>query len=215
LAQVFPQWANRAPLVLGAAALVVGVFAPLAVWYWFSPEFTDVGYRPTQPVPFSHRQHAGELEISCYYCHTAVQRAAVAGVPATRVCMNCHQVVARDRPTLEPVRQSASSGQPLLWVRVHKIPEYAYFPHAPHLAAGVGCSSCHGDVAKMDVVRQAEPLSMAWCLDCHRDPAPHLREAALLTDTSWEPPADQTARAAALIAERRLAPPVDCSGCHR
>jgi hypothetical protein len=215
LAQVFPQWANRAPILLGVATLVLGGFATFAVWYWFSPRFTDVGYRPEQPVPFSHRQHAGELEISCYYCHNTVERAAVASVPATRVCMNCHQVVARDRATLEPVRQSASNGQPLMWVRVHKVPEYAYFPHAPHVRAGVGCSSCHGDVKQMDRVMQVEPLSMAWCLDCHRDPKPYLRETDALTDTAWRAPADQEVRAARLIAERRLAPPVDCSGCHR
>ena len=215
MAQVFPQWANRAPLALGVAALVLGAVATFAVWYWFSPEFTDVGYRPEQPVPFSHRQHAGDLEISCYYCQGGVERAAVAGVPSTRVCMNCHQVVARDRASLEPVRQSASSGQPLLWVRVHQVPEYAYFPHAPHLAAGVGCQSCHGDVKAMDRVQQVEPLSMAWCLDCHRDPKLHLREREQLLDTSWQPPADQATRGARLIAERRLAPPVDCSGCHR
>lgn len=215
MAQVFPQWANRAPLVLGLAALALAGFATFAVWYWFSPSFTDAGYQPEQPVAFSHRLHAGELEISCYYCHSTVERAAVASVPATRVCMNCHQVVGRDRPTLEPLRQSASTGQPLLWVRVHKVPEFAYFPHAPHLAAGVGCSSCHGDVKQMEVIRQVEPLSMAWCLDCHRDPGPHLRPADRLTDTAWRAPEDQPAVAARLLAERRLAPPVDCSGCHR
>jgi hypothetical protein len=123
--------------------------------------------------------------------------------------------VARDKPSLEPVRQSASTGEPLRWVRVHKVPEFAYFTHAPHVAAGVGCSSCHGDVAQMDVVQQVEPLSMAWCLDCHRDPAAHLRAPEELLDTSWQPPADQAARGARFASERRLAPPVDCSGCHR
>lgn len=194
---------------------LLALLAPAAVWYWFSPSFTDVGYQPEQPVPFSHRLHAGELEISCLYCHSTVERAAVASVPATRVCMNCHQLVARDKASLEPVRGSASSGLPVQWVRVHKVPEYAYFPHAPHVRAGVGCSSCHGDVKAMDVVRQVEPLSMAWCLDCHRDPAQHLRAPDELLDTAWQPPADQTARAAGWIRERALAPPVDCSGCHR
>jgi hypothetical protein len=215
LAQVFPSWANRAPLVLGGVVVVLALLAPVAVWYWFSPSFTDVGYQPEQPVPFSHRLHAGELDISCLYCHSTVERAAVASVPATRVCMNCHQLVARDRPSLEPVRGSASSGTPVQWVRVHKVPEYAYFTHAPHIAAGVGCSSCHGDVKSMDVVRQVEPLSMAWCLDCHRDPSRHLRADDELLDTAWQPPADQTVRAARWMSERRLAPPVDCSGCHR
>lgn len=201
--------------MLGGAVALLALLAPVAVWYWFSPSFTDAGYQPEQPVPFSHALHAGELVISCYYCHSSVERAAVATVPATKVCMNCHQLVARDKASLEPVRQSAATGQPLQWVRVHKVPEYAYFPHAPHVQAGVGCSSCHGDVARMDVVRQVEPLSMGWCLDCHRDPGPHLRAPDEITDTAWKAPADQTARAAEWAAQRRLAPPLDCSGCHR
>jgi hypothetical protein len=129
--------------------------------------------------------------------------------------MNCHSLVARDKASLEPVRQSASGGQPLMWVRVHNIPDYAYFPHAPHIRAGVGCSSCHGDVKSMERIQQVEPLSMSWCLDCHRDPGKSLRAPAELLDTSWQPPADQEVRAAKWMAERHLAPPVDCSGCHR
>ena len=215
MAQVFPQWANRAPLVLGIGAVALALVAPAAVWYWFSPEFTDVGYRPQQPIEFSHKLHAGELQISCYYCHYTVERSAVASVPSTQLCMNCHQLVGRDRPTLEPLRQSASTGQPISWVRVHKVPEFAYFPHAPHITAGVGCSSCHGNVKAMDEIQQVEPLSMAWCLDCHRDPKPHLRAPEELLDTAWQAPEDQAVRAAKWMNERQLAPPVDCTGCHR
>ena len=177
--------------------------------------FTDVGYRPEQPIPFSHKQHAGELQISCFYCHYTVERSAVASVPPTQLCMNCHTLVARDKPSLDPLRQSASTGQPLQWVRVHKTPEYAYFPHAPHIKAGVGCSSCHGNVKAMERIQQAEPLSMSWCLDCHRDPRRALRAPQELLDTTWVPPADQSVRAAKWMRERHLAPPVDCSGCHR
>ncbi len=215
MAQVFPKWANKAPMVLGAATTAFALFAVFGVWYWFSPRFTDVGYRPEQPVPFSHRLHAGELQVSCFYCHGNVERAAVASVPPTQLCMNCHTLVARDKASLEPVRQSASGGLPLMWVRVHKLPDYAYFPHAPHIRAGVGCSSCHGDVKSMDRIEQVEPLSMSWCLDCHRNPRKALRAPAELLDTAWVPPADQEVRAAKWMAERHLAPPVDCSGCHR
>jgi hypothetical protein len=215
LAQVFPQWSNRAPLVLGIAVVALALFAPAAVWYWFSPRFTDVGYRPEQPIPFSHKLHAGELQISCFYCHYTVERSAVASVPPTQLCMNCHTLVARDKPSLDPLRQSASSGQPLMWVRVHKIPDYAYFTHAPHIKAGVGCSSCHGNVKTMDRITQAEPLSMGWCLDCHRDPRRALRAPNELLDTAWVPPVDQDVRGAKWMRERHLAPPVDCSGCHR
>lgn len=203
------------PLLLLGGVAAAGVVTTGGVWYYFSPEFTDVGYRPLQPVPFSHQLHAGELGMDCRYCHVTVEVAAVASVPPTQTCMNCHRLVKADSPKLAPVRASASSKQPLAWVRVHKVPEYAYFDHSVHLRAGVGCSSCHGDVAAMEVVTQAEPLSMSWCLDCHRAPDAHLRPAEALTDTAWTPPPDQLAFAAEVKAERRLAPPEDCSACHR
>ncbi len=113
------------------------------------------------------------------------------------------------------MRASASTGQPISWVRVHKVPEYAYFPHDAHVLAGVGCASCHGDVASMDRVMQVEPLSMRWCLDCHRDPTDHLRSPEEVTNMLWSPGADQAAFAAARIEEAGIAPPEDCGACHR
>lgn len=215
MAQIFPEKANRYPLFSAGALLAVAIVAPLAVWYWFSPEYTDVGYAPEQPVPFSHKLHAGELAMDCRYCHANVERSALATVPPTKICMNCHQLVARDAESLAPIRDSAASGEPMRWVRVHKVPEYAYFDHSVHLRAGVGCSSCHGDIRSMEVVTQQEPLSMGWCLDCHRAPEMHLRPQDELTDTRWKPPADQLEFAARRIAERELAPPEACSACHR
>ena len=215
MAQIFTERANRVPLLVALGLLAAAVIVPPAVWYWFSPAFTDVGYRPEQPVPFSHALHAGEVGMDCRYCHVQVERAAVASVPPTQVCMNCHQLVKRDSPLLVPILESMSSGEPMRWVRVHKVPEYAYFDHSMHLRAGVGCSSCHGDIRSMEVVTQAEPLSMGWCLDCHRDPAPHLRPRDELTDTTWRPAPDQPEFALARIEELEIAPPVDCSGCHR
>lgn len=215
MAQIFTERANRVPVLLALGLFAAAVIAPLAVWYWFSPEYTDVGYRPEQPVPFSHALHAGELGMDCRYCHVQVERSAVASVPPTQVCMNCHQLVQRDSPNLAAILDSMSSGEPMRWVRVHKVPEYAFFDHSVHLRAGVGCSSCHGDVRSMEVVTQAEPLSMSWCLDCHRDPEPHLRPRDELTDTTWSPPADQAELASARIAELAIAPSTDCSACHR
>lgn len=214
MAQVFPEWSNRAPLLLAVGLLAVGALAPLGVWYYFSPEFTHVGYQPVQPVPFSHALHAGDLGMDCRYCHVNVERAAVASVPSTRACMSCHQTVGRDLPSLEPVRASAANGMPIQWVRVHKVPEYAYFPHHLHLDAGIGCSSCHGDIASMERVTQVEPLSMGWCLDCHRDPVPHLRPHDEIFDTRWRAPENQHEVGARLLEERRLSPPEDCSACH-
>lgn len=193
----------------------VALFGTGFVWYFFSPEFTDVGYRPEQPVPYSHRLHAGELRLDCRFCHATVERAAVASVPPTDVCMNCHRLVKRESDLLEPIRRSAADGVRMRWVRIHKVPEYAYFDHGVHVRAGVGCSSCHGDVESMEVVKQVEPLSMGWCLDCHRAPKAHLRSFDEVTDTSWKPPADHAELAARWMEERGIAPPEDCSACHR
>lgn len=215
MAQIFPQWANRTPVVLVAGFAVIGLMVPPIVWYYFSPEYTDVGYQPVQPVPYSHALHVGELGLDCRFCHSSVERSAVASVPPTEVCMNCHHVVKRDSPLLAPILQSSSTGEPMQWVRVHKVPEYAYFNHSAHLGAGVGCSSCHGPVHQMEVVRQVEPLSMAWCLDCHRNPDNHLRQPDEITDMEWQPPANQLELAATLKEELNLAPPADCGGCHR
>jgi len=215
LAQIFPSSANRAPLILALAALVVPAVAVAGVWYWFSPRFTDVGYRPVQPVPYSHKLHAGELRIDCRYCHASVEVSAVANVPPTQACMNCHRVVKVDSPALEPIRASARTGTPMRWVRVHKLGEYAYFNHRAHVRAGVGCVSCHGHIEEMEVVQQAEPLSMGWCLDCHRDPQPHLRPLSEITNMTWKPARDPEARARQLAELRPVHPPVTCSGCHR
>ena len=215
MAQIFGERSNRVPLLLLGAVAVGGGLATLIVWYYFSPEYTDVGYAPEQPIPYSHALHVGELGLDCRYCHVGVETSAVASVPPTGVCMNCHQLVGRDLASLEPLRRSAQRGEPLRWVRIHDLPDYAYFDHSVHLGAGIGCASCHGDVASMEVVRQVEPLSMAWCLECHRDPAPHLRPYDLITDTSWIPPDDQREVGARLIEERRIAPSDACTVCHR
>ena len=215
MAQIFSERINRVPLLLGLGAPIGLVGAVALVWYFFSPWYTDVGYRPEQPVPFSHRLHAGDLEIDCRYCHVNVERTAAAGVPATQVCMNCHRVAMAQSPLLEPIRQSASTGFPMEWVRIHEVPDFAYFHHAAHVRAGVGCVSCHGRVDQMDVVRLEAPLSMAWCLDCHRNPAPNLRPSDQVTNMRWIPPENQAEVAKRMIDTQRLRPPVDCSGCHR
>jgi hypothetical protein len=185
------------------------------VWYFFSPEFTDVGFRPKQPVDYSHKLHAGDLGLDCRYCHVGVERSAVAGVPSTQTCMNCHKLIKTDSEKLLKVRESWETGKPIEWVKVHKIPDYAYFSHSAHIRPGVGCASCHGNVARMEVVTQVEPLSMSWCLNCHRDPDMHLRPAGEITNMVWEPLDNQREMADILKWERDIDPPEDCSGCHR
>lgn len=215
MAQIFPERANRVPLYLLGGVAVVALILPAFIWYFFSPEFTDVGYQPEQPVPYSHALHVGELNLDCRYCHAGVEVAAAASVPPTQVCMNCHNLVLRDSEKLAPIRDSLASGEPMRWKRIHKMPEYAYFDHSVHIGAGVGCSSCHGDVAAMEEVHQVEPLSMAWCLSCHREPDLHLRPADEIYNTKWQPPEDQMAFAAQVREQRTIAPPEDCSACHR
>ncbi len=215
MAQIFPEWTNRIPLWGGVAGPVVGLLAVGAVWYYGSPRFIEVGYKPRQPVPYSHELHVGELGLDCRYCHAQVEVSPLATVPPTQVCMNCHQSVLRDDPKLAPIRASIASGLPMEWVRIHKLPDYAYFSHRAHVHAGVGCVTCHGRIDQMVEVAQAEPLSMGWCLDCHRNPAPHLRPTNEVTNMRWNAPDDQIEVATAWIAEKKIDPPTDCSGCHR
>ncbi len=144
-----------------------------------------------------------------------MDRSPVAVVPPTDVCLNCHKVVKRDAPTLAALRDSSTSGRPLVWVRIHNLPGYAFFDHRPHLRAGVGCGTCHGRIDQMDVVAQAEPLSMSWCLDCHRNPEPYLRPADEVTNMDWTPGKDQAELAARIVEAKKLNPPEACTGCHR
>ena len=113
------------------------------------------------------------------------------------------------------IRDSASSGRSMEWIRIHELPDFVYFNHAAHLRGGVGCVECHGRIDQMEVVHQEKPLSMSWCLDCHRNPAPHLRPPDQVTNMRWTPSAKQAEFAAAFIAERDIKPPTDCWGCHR
>lgn len=215
MAQLFPRWTNRIPVLAGIAGPVGAVSTVLAVWYWFSPNYTDVGYAPEQPVAFSHKLHAGDLGLDCRYCHNTVERGAHAAVPPTETCMNCHTLVLPDSPKLSPVRASFESGESIEWTRVHMLPDYAYFDHSAHLAAGVGCVSCHGRVDQMNVVHQSEPLSMSWCLDCHRNPTPHLRPKALVTDMRWEERREPYDPKNDPHRTRQPDAPLHCSGCHR
>lgn len=222
MAVIFPRWTNIMPTAVAVIVPVVGAVVVGVIWYWFSPMFTDVGYQPEQPVAFSHRLHAGEMGMDCRYCHNTVERAAMAAIPPTNTCMNCHKVVKADSEKLSLIRESHEGGEAVEWVRVHMLPDYAYFNHAPHLSAGVGCNTCHGQIDEMDVVTQDQPLSMSWCLDCHRDPGPNLRPPEEVTNMDWDTEtADYTRQVDAeghpmdASGTRTLVPPDNCGGCHR
>lgn len=212
--QIFPRQLNLLPIALAVAALGGGGGVVFLWWYYFVPENLYVGYQPEQPIDYSHRLHAGELGIDCRYCHANVERSHEAMVPPTQTCMGCHSQVRKDSPQLRELRRSWKSGEPVEWVRVHKLPDHAYFDHSVHVAAGVGCKSCHGRVDQMEVVRITEDMSMEWCLECHRDPASQLRpEGVEVTDMEWEPSAPEEQQK--LASARGVNPPTHCSGCHR
>ncbi|HYE96591.1 MAG TPA: cytochrome c3 family protein [Rubricoccaceae bacterium] len=219
--QLFPRKANALPVLTLIGIVGGALFLTAFVWYYFSPEFTDVGYQPEQPVPYSHALHVGQLGMDCRYCHTGVEVSEHANVPATQTCMNCHSQIRTQSVDLLPVRESWATGDPIRWVNVHFIPDFAQFPHAPHVNIGVGCETCHGRVDRMEVVHQTEPLSMGWCLDCHRSPERYLRDPALVTVMGYdEETREGRARDERLAANRtriraeRIEPPQNCSACH-
>jgi menaquinone reductase, multiheme cytochrome c subunit len=222
----FPAWLDKLVpfslmgfVVLGTYALVVGA-------YGISPRTINVGYAPTQPVPFSHKLHAGQLKMDCRYCHGSVDQAAHAAVPPTATCANCHSAANPDgsvsttaihtnSPKLLAVRQSQATGEPIEWQKVHDLADHAHFDHSAHVARGVACVSCHGRVDRMEKVYQAEPLSMSWCLDCHRNPEPHLRPREHVTNMEWLPDEPPEVIGARLRKEWKINPSTNCSTCHR
>ena len=215
MAVIFPKASD---LVLKIAGAVIGLGALAGVGafaYYTYPTVIDTGYQPVQPVPYSHKLHAGQMGLDCFYCHATVYKAAFAAVPPTETCMNCHAHVKTTSPRLEVVRQSYATGQPIPWVHIHRLPDYVYFNHEVHIGAGVSCVSCHGRIDQMVEVHQEKPLNMAFCLECHRDPAPNLRPVELVTKLDWKPDRDPAEIGREIIAEKNIHPPTNCSGCHR
>ncbi len=216
---VFPRWVNYLLPLAILGGMGAGPYAVILWTYGASADTLNVGYMPEQPVPYSHAVHVGELGLDCRYCHTTVDKAAFAAVPPTQTCINCHapgQVidpktgdVAKDEAgqpigtslsgvwqaseKLKPVWESHATGDPIEWVKVHDLADYAYFNHEAHVNKGVSCVSCHGRVDKMEEVYQAENLSMGWCLECHRAPEKHLRPAEHVYDLDWSPTSDPAA----------------------
>jgi ferredoxin len=168
-----------------------------------------------QPVPFSHRHHAGEMGIDCRYCHTSVEESARANIPATQVCMNCHAQIWADSPTLEPVRASYRSDESIRWIKVHDLPDFVYFNHSIHIHKGIGCATCHGRVDEMNLTWQEASLHMEWCLDCHRNPQRYVRPREEVFNMAWNPQVDQSVLGPALVSEYNIESRDDCSICHR
>ena len=182
---IFPPWVDTFIKLLGAGAAVSGLYVVLMIYFGASPKTLNAGYMPEQPVPYSHALHVGELGMDCRYCHNTVEQAGFAAVPPTETCMNCHNNIAPTSNKLAPIRESYETGLPVEWVKIHDLPDHVYFNHSAHVTRGVSCVECHGRVDRMVEVYQYAPLSMGWCLDCHRDPAPRVRPVDKVTDLEW------------------------------
>jgi hypothetical protein len=218
VSQIFHPSTNPiAKVTIFGAVLIVGAVLLLLYFYYRSPYETQVGVVQPQPVPFSHEHHVAGLGIDCRYCHTSVEESAFAGIPPTHTCMTCHSQIWNDSPMLAPVRQSYETGQPLIWSRVHDVADFVYFNHSIHVQKGVGCSSCHGNVSQMPLMYKAEPMTMEWCLDCHREPERYLRPLEEIYVTDWEAGSDQLAMGADLLQEYGIVKErlTDCYICHR
>lgn len=218
MSKVFPKWSNALPLkiVVFGAVFVSTVLA--GITYYATPKYSRVGYQPTQPVPYDHALHVGQLGMDCRYCHDKVDQSDVANVPSASTCMNCHSLIKTDSPLLEPVRASFESGLPIAWKRVHQVPDYVYFSHQAHVNRGVSCASCHGQVDEMKEVFHAEPQSMGWCLDCHRHPEKALRPLDQVYNLDWKHPGGEAAQikdGLRFVEERNITAPQSCTGCHR
>ena len=220
MAQLFNRGANN----IAKASMVVAIVLGGVVFYGYtqiarSAYLTNRGVEKQQPVQFSHKHHVGDDGIDCRYCHTSVETGASAGIPPTQTCMNCHNQLYADQEYLEPIRASYRDNKPIEWERVHDLPGYAYFNHSIHVAKGVGCATCHGEIDNMPSVYQENTLQMEWCLSCHKDPAPNIRPKDEIYNMSWdksnitkEQQKEVDAKIETLRSKELL---TSCSTCHR
>jgi hypothetical protein len=200
-------------VVLGAVGLALAGAVTVPILYARTPYATGALDPVLQPIAFDHRHHVRDDGIDCLYCHEDAERSPYAGVPASERCMGCHNQIWNDSSLIAPLRDSVETGQPVAWQRVHSLPDFVYFDHSIHVNRGVGCVTCHGRVDEMAAVYQVHRLTMSWCLDCHRDPAPHLRPRDQITSMTWAP--DGPGRIAELARQYQPRSLTHCSTCHR
>jgi hypothetical protein len=222
MSAIFPKWTNQIPFLIPIGLALVGGAVAAGVTIYCTPKYTRVGYEPVQPVPFSHAIHAGQMGIDCRYCHTTVDKSWFSSIPSASTCMNCHGQVLKDDPRLAIVRASATNGTPIAWVQIHKVPDYVYFNHSVHVARGISCVECHGRVDQMDEVYHVKPFSMSFCLDCHRNPAAHIRPPDKVTNLGWQWSTNaveaarlQDVNGKKFVHDWKVESLQSCSACHR
>jgi formamidopyrimidine-DNA glycosylase len=215
--QVFHRSANSISRV-SIFVILFGVAALIAAAYGLDRGNynTDVRVAKDQPIPFSHKHHVTDDGIDCRYCHTSVETAPYAGIPATEICMSCHSQIWSNATMLEPLRESFRTGQSIAWTRVHDLPEFVYFNHSIHLKKGIGCATCHGRVDKMPLMMKVNTLNMNWCVECHRNPEKYIRPREEVFNMAYEAPSDQLTRLGPeLVKEYHVQKLEDCYTCHR
>jgi len=219
MAQFFNKSANN---IAKISMMMVPVLA-ISAFYAFtqiarSSYLTGQYSERQQPVQFSHKHHVGDDGIDCRYCHQTVETTASAGMPSTQTCMNCHSQLWADSPYLEPVRASFRDNKPIEWQRVHDLPEYTYFNHSIHVAKGVGCSTCHGQIDNMPAVYQESSLQMEWCIACHRAPENFIRPKSEIFNMKWQDGDINESERSKLKADYKIRSKemmTSCSVCHR
>jgi cytochrome c7-like protein len=226
MAQIFHPSTNTISKVsiFGAVFFVLAALG-IILWINRSDYVTQVHVAREQPVPFSHEHHVGGLGLDCRYCHTSVESSSFAGIPPTETCMTCHSQIWAESPMLEPVRESYRTGVPIQWNRVHDLPDFAYFNHGIHVQKGVGCVSCHGRVDRMPLTWKEKPLTMEWCLECHRAPERHVRPREFVFSMDWTPRGDPLALGRELVRDYHIETDLasdgstnrltNCYTCHR
>jgi hypothetical protein len=216
MGQVFKRSTNTiARVSIYGAAFLIAAMGWAVYQLSASPYVTDVNIAKDQPIPFSHKHHAGELGLDCRYCHTAVETSPSAGMPPTQTCMTCHSQIWVKSPMLEPVRASYRDDKSIQWVRVNAVPDFVYFNHSIHVNKGVGCTTCHGPVADMPLTWRANTLQMSWCLDCHRNPEKYVRPRSEVFNARYTAPANQLELGMELVKKYKIQSLTNCSTCHR
>jgi hypothetical protein len=214
--QIFHRSANTISRVsiFGAVFVVAGLLG-LGDEVNRSPWITQAHVAREQPIQFSHERHVAGNGIDCRYCHTSVEDSSFAGIPPTKTCMNCHSEIFSNSPFLAPVRDSFANNTPIEWTRVHDLPDFVYFNHSIHVNKGMGCTTCHGQVDRMPLMRQEASLQMEWCINCHRNPEQYVRPRDQVFSVDYRPPSNQAELGARLVEEYHIQKLTSCSTCHR